>query len=424
MTRTWLLVSAFAFGACASFASASCATAATNDGAESADSSAVLPPADAASIDAEATVPCESVAWCVVPVPVSARYTLTSIWGSSKTDVWTVGSGGTILHYDGAAWTTVPSGHLETFLDVWGSGPSDVWAVSSSQLMLHSTGSSNGAVTWTNLPIATMSNAQWLVNAPQRVFAIWGSGPDDVRVGTETTRVTMTSPDDSAFSYVGDITQFLKANAGTTSDVQWRAMPSSGHRVLSIWGSSATDVWMTLENTESDGYEAGVTIHGTPYHGERPNPAALDGFACNKCTPGCTACAVLDDPLVWTPVDSQSRVALESVWGSSADDVWAVGRNGTIRKIESGDPRWEVIDSPTTETLRRVWGSGPNDVWIVGDNGTILHFDGTTITPATSQLPNERRPTLRGVWGSGPDDVWIVGDAVALHYTGPKKDAP
>ena len=130
---------------------------------------------------------------------------------------------------------------------------------------------------------------------------------------------------------------------------------------------------------------------------------------------------------MWTPVDSQSQVALESVWGSSADDVWAVGRRGTIRRFRAGDTRWQVVESPTTETLHRVWGSGPNDVWMVGDAGTILHFDGTTITPSTALFPTEHRPTLRGVWGSGPDDVWIVGDAVALHYTGrarEKKDAP
>lgn len=426
MTRAWLLTSALALGTIAASASASCATTTNDDDPGKEDASAVVPSGDAAPTDgADASIPpCESVDWCIVPTPMSARWTFTSVWGTSKTDVWAVGSGGTILHYDGEAWTATQSDHLDTFFDVWGSSPTDVWVVSSSQLVLHSTGASNGEVSWSNRPLATMSNARWYETAPQRVYAIWGSGPDDVRVGTEASRISVASPDDSAFSYIGEVVQFLKTSGGDAGAVQWRAMPSNGERVLGIWGSSPTDVWMTVENTKNVTYESGVTLHGTPWQGGRPNPAALEGEVCNGCAPGCHACAVVDDPLVWTPVDSQSQVALESVWGSSAGDVWAVGRRGTIRRIRTGDARWQIVESPTTETLHRVWGSGPNDVWMVGDNGTILHFDGTSITPSSAQFPPEHRPTLRGVWGSGPDDVWIVGDAIALHFTGRKKDAP
>ena len=129
---------------------------------------------------------------------------------------------------------------------------------------------------------------------------------------------------------------------------------------------------------------------------------------------------MLDDPLVWTPVDSQSSVTLESVWGSSASDVWAVGPHGTIRRIRTGDVRWQKVDSPTTHALHGVWGSGPDDVWMVGDEGTILHYDGSKIEPSSLQLPLGPKRNLRSVWGSGPNDVWIVGDEVALHYTGPK----
>ncbi len=427
MTRAGLLGVGLALGAIASAASASCAST-TDDDPNKLDASSTVPAADAGltGVADASTVSCESVDWCTVPTPMSARWSFTSVWGTSKSDVWAVGSGGTILHYDGTAWTATQSEHLDTFHDVWGSGPNDVWAVSSSRLILHSTGVSNGAITWTSAPIAPSANMEIFDVVPQRVFAVWGSGPNDVRLGTNATRVAVTSPDDSAFTYQAAVTQFLLGTGGDAGAYRWRAMPSGGDKVLGLWGSSATDVWLTLDNSTKVAHESGVILHGTTYTGGRPNPAALDG-SCNGCLPGCTACSVIDDPLVWTPVDSQSQVALESVWGSSADDVWAVGRRGTIRRFRTGDTRWQVVESPTTETLHRVWGSGPNDVWMVGDNGTILHFDGTTITPSTALFPTEHRPTLRGVWGSGPDDVWIVGDAIALHYTGrarDKKDAP
>jgi len=425
MNRAWLFGCSVALGTIACFVTASCATTA-NDDLGTRDASSALPQTDGGLTDvADASaVSCESVDWCSVPAPMSSRWTFTSIWGTSKTDVWAVGSGGTIAHYDGQAWTAAQSEYRDTFYAVWGSGPNDIWAASSLQLLLHSTGISNGQVTWTNVPLTTSSNALIVDRGPKRVFAIWGSGPDDVRIGIDANPVTVRSPADSAFQYSGEVNQFLKSGGGDAGAFQWRAMPSRGDRILSIWGSSATDVWMTLENTNEVTYESGVTLHGTPYTGHRPNPAALQSGTCYGCLPNCSACSVLDDPLIWTPVDTQSQVALESVWGSSADDVWAVGRSGTIRRFRAGDARWEIVPSPTTATLHRVWGSGPNDVWMVGDGGTIIHFDGTTLAPSTALFPNEYRPTLRGVWGSGPDDVWIVGEAIVLHYTGPKKDAP
>ena len=47
---------------------------------------------------------------------------LVSVWGSGPTDVWAVGEGGTILHYDGGTWTDMSDPSLSTSLlwSVWG----------------------------------------------------------------------------------------------------------------------------------------------------------------------------------------------------------------------------------------------------------------------------------------------------------------
>ncbi|MBX3252334.1 MAG: hypothetical protein KF901_34490, partial [Myxococcales bacterium] len=163
--------------------------------------------------------------------------------------------------------------------------------------------------------------------------------------------------------------------------------------VRGIWGSSATDVWMVVDNSATNPWEQGMTLHGT-------GPSAAE--------------------LSFTPVDSRSAVGLNAVWGSSANDVWAVGELGTIRRIVAGDARWRLVTSPTTARLRSVWGSGPKDVWAVGQAGTILHYDGTSWTSSVAALPVGPKPELYGVWGSGADDVWIVGDGIILHSTGKK----
>ena len=410
MKRTWIhrgiavssVITLASLGA--SFASASCATNEPSAETSGGDDAAVIPetspPAPGADAGAEAgcdasssdciteVVSCDRVAWCTAKTDVSVLYALAAVWGSSKSDVWAVGSGGTIIHYDGTTWKPTPSGVQNTFLGVWGSGPNDVYAVSSAQVIVHSTGFASGAATWKLVPT---DNEPY--NSPF-LRAVWGSSATDVRVGGRAYDLDDPDSDDDT----GD--QFVRR---TTADggIAWRPLLGSD-TVTSIWGSSADDVWMTADNSVYVSYERGMTLHGTPRDagGKEAGP--------------------LDDRLAWTPVDSQSSLTLESVWGSSANDVWAVGGGGNIRHFVTGDIRWQEVVSPTKETLRSVWGSGPKDIWAVGDNGTIIHWDGTSFKASTAQFPIGIKPRLNGIWGSGPDDVWIVGDGVVLHYTGPK----
>ena len=52
-----------------------------------------------------------------------------AVWGSSDTDVWAVGDGGTAVHFDGQAWTLVAIGATENLTSVHGTGPNDVWVM-------------------------------------------------------------------------------------------------------------------------------------------------------------------------------------------------------------------------------------------------------------------------------------------------------
>jgi hypothetical protein len=337
---------------------------------------------------------CDTVSWCMASTPAPLLHPLLGVWGSGKTDVWAVGSGGTILHYDGTAWTDIPSGLKYTLYGVWGSGANDVWVVATTSIILHGTGIQNGTATWTNTP------AEDLVFGPigKQTRAIWGSSADDVRLGSAWFGVT--TPDFNTVGNTGQLVKSVDADGGAT----WRpVVTGQAASTTSIWGSSPTDVWMTGDNSQLANYERGKTMHGTLSDADAGS--AYGQYA---------------DSLTWTSVDSQSNVTLDSIWGSSAADVWAVGAVGTIRHIVPGDIRWEKVASPTIASLHSVWGTGPNDIWAVGDSGTILHWDGTSFTSSTAQFPLGNKPNLYAVWGSGPDDVWIGGEQILLHYTGAK----
>ncbi len=67
------------------------------------------------------------------PVPAIVRSDSSGIsfyglWGSGASDVWAVGDG-TIVHWDGSAWTTSGTWWWQVLFGIWGSGASDVWAV-------------------------------------------------------------------------------------------------------------------------------------------------------------------------------------------------------------------------------------------------------------------------------------------------------
>lgn len=64
------------------------------------------------------------------------------MFGTSENDVFAVGSGGSIVHFDGAVWQAMDSGTEETLVGVWASGPDDVYAVGDHETVLYYDGSS------------------------------------------------------------------------------------------------------------------------------------------------------------------------------------------------------------------------------------------------------------------------------------------
>ena len=58
----------------------------------------------------------------------SAAYALNAVWGRARDDVWAAGSGGTLLHYDGASWQPELSGTTQPLHALWGT-PERLWAV-------------------------------------------------------------------------------------------------------------------------------------------------------------------------------------------------------------------------------------------------------------------------------------------------------
>src|SRR5215813_11752680 len=138
-------------------------------------------------------------------VSSSTPTTLFGVWGSGASDVWAVGWAGTIVHWNGSAWATASSGTTNPLWGVWGSGASDVWAVGHSGTIVHWNGSA-----WTSVSSDT----------PNILYSVWGSGASDVWA-------------------VGDSGTILHWNGSA-----WTSVSSDTTNILNgIWGRAASDVW-------------------------------------------------------------------------------------------------------------------------------------------------------------------------------------
>ena len=144
-----------------------------------------------------------------LPTPLpSTRFR--AVWGTSANNVWVVGAGGSIMHWDGALFSPVQSGTGSDLFSIWGSGPNDIWVGSTSGLVLRWNGT-------TFTPTA--------ITGSQDVAGIWGSGANDVWFldGTATLR---------------------RWNGSTFAAVSTGA----GVALTALWGSSANDFWVTTTN--------------------------------------------------------------------------------------------------------------------------------------------------------------------------------
>jgi hypothetical protein len=97
--------------------------------------------------------------------PLPQGNDLFGVWGSSGSDVFAVGYGGTILHYDGAGPSLMPSGTYAYLYGVWGSSGSDIFAVGSGGSIVHYDGTA-----WTPMS-SGMGNY---------LYGVWGSSGSDV----------------------------------------------------------------------------------------------------------------------------------------------------------------------------------------------------------------------------------------------------
>lgn len=234
--------------------------------------------------------------------------------------------------------------------------------------------------------------------------AVWGSGPNDVWAAT-----------------TGDLGSILHWDGAS-----W-VVVGNGIGGVAMWGSAANDVWVA-------GGVGAATAHwdgtqwskiGFPSSAPGGSVRALTGTGPND------AWAVGHSGLIlhwsgaswedrsWNGTVQVTTAALKAALSLGPNEVWAAGDSGTI--LRWNGTAWEDkglnADSTrvTTRTINGLWGTGANDIWAVGGGGgsVILHWDGT----AWTRIAHPGTSSLYAVWGTSARDVWAIGSTI-LHWDG------
>lgn len=206
----------------------------------------------------------------------------------------------------------------------------------------------------------------------------------------------------------------------------WSAAGSDSYWApISIWDNAVFGGGlMRIRRTPETMFE----LAGGP---EKPCPPACSGFNAvhgssaddlwavgKKGTTMRLSSAESDSPMT-AFYDSKTWNALNGVWAASESEAWSVGAGGTIRRYTGRTLEWDVVDDvPTHLDLNAVWGVSASDVWAVGDASVVLHWDGVQWTRVKVAGLGTRRPAFTAVWAASADRVWIGGQGALLSLGG------
>jgi hypothetical protein len=130
---------------------------------------------------------------------------------------------------------------------------------------------------------------------------------------------------------------------------------------------------------------------------------------------------------VTVPVDKHSNYTLSAIFGFADDNIYAVGSFGTILHRDATTwtvvTQYEAASSMTFNLLQTVWGPSAEAVFAGGNYGQLYRLQ-----PSTSSVWEQVNQgdgswttpvNMQAMHGTGPNDIWFVGAGGAIqHWTG------
>ncbi len=300
------------------------------------------------------------------------------VWAFGPNDAWMT-SLRYSLHWDGASWTEAVAPSVRDINGVWGSDSSNVFAYGD-----------DGT-------ISSWDGAQWVLQAPaatapQHLGRTWVESPSSLWVVGDYGTIRHWDGESWTEHESGTLAQLFAIDGNSAGEIwvggeagtllhydgeQWSPEGSgTGENIGGLWVAESGDVYAAIGT---------LALPATVYNGAVLHRAPSGGEWVYEATPNIST--------------------LLDIWGSAADDIWAVG-HGVVLHYDGG--RWREYELPSglAGTLfLSIWGRSGDEVWTVGRGGTIIHWNGNSWQQQATPADN----TLLAVGGNA-DSVWAVGE--------------
>lgn len=290
--------------------------------------------------------PCAANTVCLDSVPVANTQTIRGLWTLAPDDIWGVGDGGLLIHFDGSGWTPNSTVTTRDLRGIWASGNNDIWAVGAAGTVLHYT---NGA--WTATTVGTKD-----------LKGIWGSSPTEIWAGGEVTggSAIMRRYNGATWTAVDTGVSAITVNAVYTSgpDFVYACGLETFGGLLLRWNGIN---WSKITSYSADELRA--------FWGKGRSSLLVIGDG--------GSLVRYDDPVGWTYINKPANTT--NLYGITADaqgKVYVVGDSGTFYTLTAPYNSAGITVYTSTTRLFRSISLGSNGIgWIGGTTGFLGHMD-------------------------------------------------
>jgi len=271
---------------------------------------------------------------------------LLCVWGTSPTDVFTVGGSlgngnpATMLHYDGTSWKNLAPGGTETFWWTHGTSDKDVWAVGTNGHIVH----------WDGAHFSDHS-----VMTTATLYGVWAAAPNDVWVVGGTPEGGTKMPNDVLLHWDG--TSFTPSPLPMTL----------GRTFFKVWGTSSSNLYVVGEfGTIWHRVGTTWTLEKSPATG---NLTTVFGCSATQIYAVGFSDVLSSDGKTWTKLPI--TVENGGVNGVSCDGAGAVivGFGGFKQRLVAGAGQGQWVDDtmqPPSSDFHGAWADAKGGYWAAG----------------------------------------------------------
>jgi len=335
----------------------------------------------------------------------SENKNLYGIWGNASDNIFVSGADGTILHYDGqdhngVKWVKMTSNSSKTLQSLWGtpsisstSNPDQIVAVGEGgEILEYEKGSWNRVVSPYNMTcFPSGSNYSGF-----DLYGVYGTGWDHITTYGDYGTSPYKWSGSEWYKYCGSAPPITNKRNwlyyGWDSGVKWRPYDDRNwmYRMFrSNWetlsGSTTHIFSVGYDRSKNQGFIFKEKPDKSSYYQRIPSIKSING-----------------------------------IWGSSINNIYAVGDGGKIARSTDGTKSnsWKSVVSPTNKNLNGIYGASDDYIYAAGDDGTILYYGGAAYKDKWQEVPGITSQTLNSVWGSDRTGIYAVGNNGTIVFLG------